>query len=126
MAIAGAIVLVLVIGVGAAVLVLGGGLGETAAGDVRDGPGSADATRITMVDNAFQPTGVSVRSGSPIEIELTNAGTANHNFTSEALKVSTGPMSPGDVRTMTLTIPPGTTEFVCTWHPGMVVRVTGA
>jgi plastocyanin len=125
-AIAGAIVLVLVVGVGAAVLVLGGGLGETAAGDVRDGPGGSDATRVAMVDNAFQPPAITVTSGAPVEIELSNTGQVNHNFTSEALKVSTGPMQPGDVKTVTVTLPAGSTQFVCTWHPGMVIDVTGA
>jgi hypothetical protein len=35
-------------------------------------------------------------------------------------------MGAGDVKTITVTLPAGTTRFVCTWHPGMVVDVVGA
>ena len=79
-----------------------------------------------MTDNAFEPSTVDVAAGTPVEIELRNNGQANHNFTSDALHVSTGPMRPGSIETMTVTVPKGTTRFVCTWHPGMVIDVDGA
>jgi plastocyanin len=78
-----------------------------------------------MHDNSFEPKSVSVTAGTSVEIELRNAGQTNHNFTSQALGVSTGPMEPGAVTTISLTVPEGTTQFVCTWHPGMVVDVVG-
>src|SRR5262245_49434686 len=111
------VVVVLAVGVGIAAFALASGLGETAAGDLRQGPGGPDATAIAMVDNAFEPTTVEVTAGAPTEFELRNDGQANHNFTSTALGVSTGPMQPGDVATLTVTVPAGTTQFVCTWHP---------
>ena len=124
--IASALALVVVVGGVAAMVVLGSGLGESAAGDVRSGPAGPGATKIVMVDNAFQPATAQVTAGAPVEIELDNTGQANHNFTSEALHISTGPLKPGDVATMTVTLPPGTTRFVCTWHQGMVIDVTGS
>jgi plastocyanin len=123
--IAGAVVLIVVIGGAAAFAVLGSGLGESAAGDVRPGPAGAAAAQVVMTDNAFQPTTAEVAAGTPVEIELHDNGQADHNFTSDALHVSTGPMKPGDVATMTVTVPKGTTQFVCTWHQGMVIDVEG-
>jgi plastocyanin len=123
--IAGIAALVIVVGAGAAVLVLGNSLGETAAGDVRDGPAGEGAARLDMRDDVFDPVSIEVRTGEPVAIELHNLGQANHNFTSEALRVSTGPMQPGQVKTVTVAIPAGTNQFVCTWHPGMVAQVIG-
>ncbi len=113
----------LVVAGGTLLAACSGGLGETAGGDVRSGPGGADATRIAMQDNTFEPATVNVTAGSPVEFELTNQGAASHNFTNEALGVSTGPLQAGDVATLTATIPSGTSQFVCTWHPGMTIDV---
>lgn len=52
-------------------------------------------------------------------------GQSNHNFTNTDLNVSTDPVKPGDVVTVAATVPIGTTRFVCTWHPGMVMEVIG-
>jgi plastocyanin len=125
MVVAGVAVLVLIVGVGVAVVVYGNALGENAAGDVRPGPGGQGATQIVMNDNTFQPASVQVDAGVPATFELQNAGQSNHNFTSTDLNVSTGPMDPGDIVTVTATVPQGTTQFVCTWHPGMVIEVIG-
>jgi plastocyanin len=119
-----ALVLLVVIGTGAAVI-YGNALGEKAAGDVRPGPGGQGATLIVMRDNTFQPVSVQVDAGVPATFELQNAGQSNHNFTSTDLNVSTGPMKPGDVVTVTATVPVGASKFVCTWHPGMVIEVIG-
>ncbi|HEY7131107.1 MAG TPA: cupredoxin domain-containing protein [Candidatus Limnocylindrales bacterium] len=120
----GVVVVVLVLGAAAA-LALSNTLGEAAAGDVSSGPATGDAQHLTMKDNAFEPTSIEVAAGTPVQIELRNDGQANHNFTSEALHVSTGPMKTGDVKTVTITVPKGTTQFICTWHQGMVVDVVG-
>lgn len=119
-----ALVLVVIIGAGA-VIVLGNALGEKAAGDVRPGAGGQGATQIVMQDDTFQPASVQVDAGVPATFELRNAGQSNHNFTSTDLNVSTGPMKPGEIVTVTATVPAGTTQFVCTWHPGMVIEVIG-
>lgn len=119
-----ALLLIVVIGVGAAAI-YGNALGENAAGDVRPGPAGQDSTQIVMHDDTFQPESVQVDAGVPATFELQNAGQSNHNFTSTDLNVSTGPMEPGGVVTVTATVPNGTTQFVCTWHPGMVIEVIG-
>jgi plastocyanin len=117
------VVVVLVVGIGAAAFVLATGLGETAAGDVEAGPGGPGATAVTMHDNTFEPVRVEVTAAGATEFELRNDGQANHNFTSSDLGVSTGPVEPGDVTTLTVSVPAGTTQFVCTWHPGMTIDV---
>jgi len=119
------VVVVIVLAGAVAALALSTSLGESAAGDVRTGPASAAVAKVTMHDNSFDPVAVTVPAGSPVEIEVQNAGQVSHNFTSQDLKVSTGPMQAGDVKTVTLTVPQGTTRFVCTWHDGMVIDVTG-
>jgi len=119
-----ALLLVVVIGAGAAVI-YGNALGEKLAGDVRPGPGGQGATQIVMQDDTFRPGSVQVGAGVPATFEVRNAGQSNHNFTSTDLDVSTGPMKPGDVMTVTTTVPVGATQFVCTWHPGMVIEVIG-
>lgn len=126
MVVAGVAALALVLVVGAvAVVVYGNALGENAAGDVRPGPGGQGATQIVMNDDTFQPGSVQVDAGVPTTFELRNAGQSNHNFTSTDLNASTGPMEPGDIVTVTATVPMGTRQFVCTWHPGTVIQVTG-
>jgi len=122
----GAIVVALVVVAGIALVVLGSAPGEAAAGDVREGPGDPGATVIAMKDNSFDPVSVSVPSGTPVQFQLTNDGQVNHNFTSDSLHVSTGPVKPGEVKTLTVAVPAGATQFLCTWHPGMVIAVTGS
>lgn len=103
-----------------------GGLGETAAGDVRDGPATGEAVRLTMGDDLFDPASIQVAAGTSVVVEIHNEGERNHNFTIESLNVSTGPMEPGDVKTATFTPEAGTTRFVCTWHDGMVGTIEAA
>jgi plastocyanin len=126
MVLIGVVALLLIVGIGAgAAVIYGNALGENAAGDVRPGPGGQDATQIVMQDDTFQPESVQVDAGVPATFELRNAGQSNHNFTSTDLNVSTGPMEPGGIVTVTATVPAGATQFVCTWHTGMVIEVIG-
>ena len=82
------LVVVILIGVGVAAFALaGGGLGETAAGDLKAGSGGPDATVVAMHDNTFDPATLQVPAGVPTAFELRNDGQANHNFTSTALGV---------------------------------------
>lgn len=118
-----AIVVVVLVGVAVGAVLLSGGLGETAAGNLHPGPGGTGATPVVMRDNTFEPASIQATAATPTAFELTNAGQANHNFTSTALGVSTGPMKPGDVATLTVTLPAGTTQFVCTFHSGMTISV---
>lgn len=110
------------VALGLAVL-LGGCAGETASGDVRPGPAEQGAMRVIMKDEVFEPNILEVPAGSPVTIEVRNAGQENHNFTIDDLDTSTGVVHPGDVMAVTFTAPKGTTEFRCTWHSGMVGRI---
>src|SRR6266542_443229 len=64
--------------------------------------------------------------GVALAVVVLLAGDKNHHFTIEGLHVSTGAMHHGDVKTVTFTAPKGSTEFSCTWHPGMVGRIVAA
>ncbi len=117
--------MLLIIGAMPLVAVACGGLGETAGGDVHPGTAEPGATAIVMRDDTFEPASVDVPQGA-VQFELRNEGANNHNFTNEALKVSTGPVKPGEVVTVNVTIPAGANQFLCTWHPGMAISVTGS
>jgi plastocyanin len=111
------------VAVGLMVLLTSCQQGEKAAGNVRPGAAEPGAVRVVMQDNTFQAQVLEVRAGSPVTVEVRNAGNRSHNFTIEGLHVSTGAMHHGDVKTVTFTAPKGTTEFSCTWHRGMVGRI---
>jgi plastocyanin len=104
-----------------AIAMVGCGLGESAAGDVHSGPAEpgTDAIQLAMDDEVFKPEVLEVPADTPVTLEITNDGEESHNFTIEGLNVSTGPMEPGAVSTVTFTAPAGQTEFVCTWHGRM-------
>jgi plastocyanin len=103
----------------------GCGLGESAGGNVQDGeaPPDSNAVEVIMRDSLFEPEVIEVPAGTPVTVEIRNDGAENHNFTIQSLNTSTGPMEGGDVKTVTFTPEAGTTEFVCTWHEGMVGRI---
>ena len=54
-----------------------------------------------------------------MDVEVRNEGSDDHNFTIDVLNLSTGTIEPGQVKTATFTVPSGTTEYHCTFHPGM-------
>lgn len=93
-------------------------------GDVTLGPADGDAIAIVAVDNAFEPESVEVAVGEEVTLEVTNDGGAAHNFVVDDLDVSTGTLDSGEVATVTLTVPEGGVEYVCTLHGGMDGRIT--
>lgn len=50
---------------------------------------------------------------------MTNVDGQAHNFAVESAGLNTGTLEQGDMATATLTPPPGTTTFVCTFHSCM-------
>src|SRR5262245_58175377 len=94
------------------------GAGETAQGSVHPGSAGADAPKVVMSDDVFQPGAVQLTAGVPVTIEVRNDGKNNHNFTIDSLNTSTGPMKTGDVVAVTFTPAKGTAEFHCTFHQG--------
>lgn len=93
-------------------------------GDVTLGPADGDAIAVVAVDNAFEPQTVEAAAGEEVTIEVTNEGGTAHNFVVEDLDVSTGTLGSGEVATVTLTVPDGGVEYVCTLHGGMDGRIT--
>ena len=88
-------------------------------GDVRDGEAGADAVEITLQDDAFAPAVLELQTGTDVTVEVRNDGSYGHNFTIDALDLSTGTVEPGQVVTATFEVLAGTTGYHCTFHPGM-------
>jgi plastocyanin len=102
-----------------AALVVLAACGAKASGDVRSGPGGADAIQLVAKDNEFEQARLEVPAGEDVEIEVTNEGGTIHDFTVDSLELSTGPIESGEVATATLTVEQGETTFHCSIHGGM-------
>ena len=88
-------------------------------GEVHDGPGGSDAVVVTAHDDEFDPAALELDAGDQVSVEVHNDGSSRHNFTIDSLDLSTGTVEPGRVVTATFVVPEGTTEYRCTFHPGM-------
>lgn len=95
----------------AVVLAACGGNGNGGGGN--KGGGGDGTTTLTTVDNAFQPSSLTVSSGS--ELELTNDGQAEHNFTIEGSDV-TQDVEPGESATVSIDVDPGDYTMFCKYH----------
>ena len=92
------------------------GCARERSGEVHDGVAGPDAVEVVQQDDAFVPDALR-QAGT--EVEVRNEGNDAHNFTIDALDLSTGTIEPGHVMTATFEVPNGTTEYHCTFHPGM-------
>jgi plastocyanin len=99
------------------------GCARERSGDVRSGVGSADAVKVALHDDEFEPDVLRRRPGTEVSVEVRNEGGQGHNFTIDELDLSTGTVEPGNVVTATFTVPEGTTEYRCTFHPGMTGEI---
>jgi plastocyanin len=88
-------------------------------GVVHEGAAGSDAVEVVLQDDAFVPDDLSLKAGTEVDVEVRNEGSDGHNFTIDALDLSTGTVEPGQVVTATFVVPNGTTEYHCTIHPGM-------
>jgi len=88
-------------------------------GDEHEGAAGSDAVEVVVQDDAFVPDDLSLKAGTEVDVEVRNEGSNGHNFTIDSLALSTGTVEPGQVVTATFTVPNGTTEYHCTFHPGM-------
>jgi plastocyanin len=86
---------------------------------VHEGAAGSNAVEVVLQDDVFVPNDLSLEAGTEVDIEVLNEGSNGHNFTIDALDLSTGTVGPGEVVTATFTVPSGTTEYHCTFHPGM-------
>jgi plastocyanin len=95
------------------------GCARERSGDVHRGPAGPDAVEVVQQDDAFEPETLHLDAGTEVDVEVRNEGSNDHNFTIDPLDLSTGTIEPGDVMRATFTVPDGTTEYHCTFHPGM-------
>jgi len=95
------------------------GCARERSGDVHEGAAGADAVEVVLQDDAFVPDDLRLEAGTEVDVEVRNDGSDGHNFTIESLDLSTGTIEPGHVMTATFVVPNGTTEYHCTFHPGM-------
>jgi len=95
------------------------GCARERSGDVHSGAAGLDAVEVVLQDDAFVPDGLRLEAGTEVDVEVRNEGSNEHNFTIDALDLSTGTIEPGHVMTATLVVPRGTTGYRCTFHPDM-------
>jgi plastocyanin len=103
----------------AVTLVVLTGCARERSGDVHEGSAGSDAVGVVQHDDAFEPETLHLEAGTEVDIEVRNEGSDDHNFTIDALNLSTGTIEPGHVMTATFARPSGTTEYHFTFHPGM-------
>ncbi len=89
-------------------------------------PGKGTVIPLTMDDFYFQPKDLTVPAGTQVTFHITNQGQAIHNFTSQQLGISQYDVSVNGSRDVVWkgTSKPGTYQYVCTYHPGMVGTIT--
>jgi plastocyanin len=87
----------------------GGGEGKGAGGDGDTGGGNT----LSMVDNAFQPSSLTVAAGS--DLELTNDGQTIHNLSIEGTDLSED-LEAGQSTTVTIDLEPGDHTMFCEYH----------
>jgi len=95
------------------------GCARERSGDVHEGSAGSDAIEVVQDDDAFEPEALHLEAGTEVDVEVRNEGSNDHNFTIDALDLSTGTIEPGQVMTATFVVPNGTTEYHCTFHPDM-------
>jgi plastocyanin len=95
------------------------GCSRERSGDVHEGARGAGAVQVVTHDDEFAPGTLHLEAGTEVQVEVRNEGSQGHNFTIDSLNLSTGTVEPGNVVTATFTVPNGTTEYHCTFHPGM-------
>ncbi len=81
-----------------------------------NGNGGGDAggpTTLNMIDNAFQPSTLSVATGT--ELDLSNTGAALHNLTIEGTDVNED-VEAGQSTTLTLDVEAGEYTMFCEYH----------
>lgn len=108
----------LVIGIMAFALAACGGddnNGNGGNGGSSNGGGGGETVDISMTEMAFDPSDITVPAGE-VTFNVTNDGTVHHDFVIEALDFSLT-ADPGESDSGSITLEPGTYEFICT-EPG--------
>lgn len=82
--------------------------GATGAGGAGGGGG---ASSVSMTEYSFDPSDITVSQGDSIEV--TNDGELPHNLTVEGEDLATADIDPGGSEELTVDLPPGDYEFIC-------------
>jgi plastocyanin len=83
---------------------------------------SGSSIQIEADDFFFSPTFIKAKPGTQLTIDIKNAGTALHTFTSSQLGVDQQ-ISPGQTATVKITVPAtGFAEFHCNFHSSTGMR----
>jgi len=103
---------------GLAVVGLVAALGVAAAGAA---PSANPKPAVSLGDNFFKPTKLTVVQGTTVTFTWTGSNTHNVTVVSGPVKFHSTDQSSGTYkRTMTK---PGTYKIICTFHPGMVMTL---
>jgi plastocyanin len=94
----------------------GGGNGGTDGGD-----GGETTGAVTMVDNAFQPSSLTVASGDTLTV--TNEGIASHTFTVPDQGIDEV-LEAGAEGSVTISLDAGSYDVICSFHPEMTGTLT--
>ena len=90
-------------------------------------PTAGHPVTLEAKDFAYAPTAVSVTAGN-LTFMVKNTGSADHNFTVEALKINLDADAGSGPQTATVDAKPGTYDFHCEYHPSTMkgtITVTG-
>ncbi|MGQ0843076.1 MAG: cupredoxin domain-containing protein [Sporichthyaceae bacterium] len=92
--------------------------GEAAATEpAEDAPAASGKGTVTMTDNEFSPTTVSVKPGQSVSI--VNSGAIVHNLVDRKNQIDSGDVEPDAKGTVKAPEKAGSYRFVCTYHAGM-------
>lgn len=83
---------------------------------------SASGSTVTeaMHDNYFGTKTITGKPGAKVTVKLVNEGQAQHNFKIDSQKGVDADLSPGQTKTVSLTIPKsGSVQFYCEYHRGL-------
>jgi plastocyanin len=99
-------------------------LGACSSGEEQSPQEAKGDVEIEAGDNTFEPGSLELAANREVSIEITNTGDVPHDFAIEELSIATDTIAPGESVTATVNVPEGSTEFVCTLHPGMTGTIT--
>jgi len=86
--------------------------GTPETGDEQASGGGMTAS-LDMVDIAFEPTTLTIAADTDVQVQLTNNGVLPHNFAVPSEGIQSEDFSSGASGTITVNLPAGTYEFIC-------------
>jgi plastocyanin len=90
----------------------GGGSATAAATQPSQG-GAGQVINLDMEDIKFSTDALSIPANTDVTIHLTNKGATAHDFSIDALKISTGDVQPGASVDVKINAPAGTYTYYC-------------